>query len=55
MSMLRRTVAAALALLGAYYAVSEVITLASLPSVTHRWIELSGDADFRFDFQFSSC
>ena len=50
MLMLRRTLAVGLAVLGAYYAIIGSITLLNLPAVTHRWIELSRDPDFRFDF-----
>jgi len=50
MITLRRTLAVGLAVLGAYYTFIGAITLANLPSVTHRWIELSGDVDFRADF-----
>ena len=50
MITLRRTLAVGLGVLGAYYAVIGAITLANLPSATHRWIELSRDQDFRFDF-----
>lgn len=51
MLILRRTLAAALAVLGVYYTARGAITLAELSSVTHRWIELSGDRDFRYDFE----
>ena len=49
--MLRRTLAAGLAVLGVHYTASGAITLLNLPAVTHRWVELSGDIDFRADFQ----
>jgi hypothetical protein len=51
MSVVRRVLGAALAVIGMFYATRGAMTLASLPSVTHRWIELSGDIDFRSDFQ----
>ena len=51
MLMLRCTLVAALAVIGLYYAARGAMTLLSLPAVTHRWIELSGDIDFRSDFQ----
>jgi hypothetical protein len=49
--MLRRIFAVALVVLGVYYAGRGCITLLRLPAVTHRWIELSGDPDFRLDYQ----
>jgi hypothetical protein len=44
--------AISLAILGAYYTALGTVTLFDLSDVTTRWIALSGDADFRFDFQF---
>ena len=49
--MLRRTLAVGLAVLGAYYTIIGAIALLNLSAVTHRWVELSGDVDFRADFQ----
>jgi hypothetical protein len=51
MTMLRRTLAVGLAVFGAYYTIIGAITLLNLSAVTHRWIELSGDVDFRSDFK----
>jgi hypothetical protein len=51
MITLRRTLAVGLAVLGAYYTIMGTIVLLNLSAVTHRWIELSGDVDFRADFQ----
>jgi hypothetical protein len=44
--------AISLAVLGADYAWLGTATLFNLSDVTRRWIELSGDADFKLDFQF---
>src|SRR5262245_27052162 len=49
-SMVKRAVAIMLALLGAYYAWLGSRTLLHLQAHTQRWIALSGDPDFRFDF-----
>ena len=43
--------AVALACLGAYYAIVSVQVLVNLSDVTNRWIQLSGDSDFRWDFE----
>jgi hypothetical protein len=34
-----------------YYCVLSVLTLARIPSVTTRWIQRSGDPDFKYDYQ----
>lgn len=49
MTVARKAVAISLAMLGAYYAILGSFTLLNLPDVTRRWIQLSGDPDFRFD------
>jgi len=46
-----RVLAAALALLGAWYAARGLWVLVTLSSVTNAWIVASGDADFRFDYE----
>ena len=51
MTVIRRIVALGLAVLGAYYAIHGSLTLLNLPGVTRRWIALSGDPDFRLDFE----
>jgi hypothetical protein len=43
--------AVSLAILGAYYTALGAVTLLDLSDVTARWIALSGDADFRYDFR----
>jgi hypothetical protein len=48
--ILRTVVVLCLAMLGVYYAVLGTTTLLNLTDVTWRWIQLSGDSDFRFDF-----
>lgn len=49
---LRRAFAGALAVLGIYYGALGIVTLVRLPTLTQRWIEATGDPDFRFDFEF---
>lgn len=46
----RKTLGALFAVLGAYYCVIGGVVLVQLPSVTSRWIERSGDRDFRLDY-----
>ena len=48
--MIRRTLGVAFAVLGAYYCLLSVRTLAALPRVTTDWIERSGDPDFHYDY-----
>jgi len=52
LEQIRRTLGALFALLGVYDAALGAIVLVSLPSVTRTWIERSGDADFRLDYDF---
>lgn len=49
-SRLRRLVLVVLAGIGAYYTALGAFTLVTLPSVTSRWIELSRDPDFKYDY-----
>jgi hypothetical protein len=49
MTVLRNLLAIAIASLGTIYAVRGTLALMSLSDVTNRWIQLSGDPDFRFD------
>ena len=51
MGVFRRVLGAALVVIGMYYTARGAITLLNLPAVTDRWIALSGDIDFRSDFQ----
>jgi hypothetical protein len=46
----RRVIVALLAIVGAYYAFAGSVTLLTISDVTRRWVEHSGDPDFRFDF-----
>jgi hypothetical protein len=46
----RRALGALFAILGAYYCAIGGSVLFRLPSVTNRWIEGSGDSDFRLDY-----
>lgn len=46
----QRLVLVVLTGVGAYYAALGTLTLVTLPRVTSRWIELSGDSDFRHDY-----
>jgi hypothetical protein len=50
MDIIRRTLGGLFALLGLYYCVLSALTLARLPSVTTRWIQRSGDPDFKADY-----
>lgn len=50
MERIRRTLGALFAILGAYYCAVGGSVLVRLPSVTNRWIERSGDADFRLGY-----
>jgi hypothetical protein len=47
---LRKVLGALLAMLGAYYCVLSLFTLARLPAVTTRWVQASGDPDFKYDY-----
>ena len=49
MGTIRRALGGMFIVLGAYYCVISVRTLVRLPSVTERWIHLSGDPDFKLD------
>jgi hypothetical protein len=51
MDIIRRTLGGLFALLGMYYCVLSILTLARLPSVTTRWVQRSGDPDFKYDYQ----
>jgi hypothetical protein len=51
MDIIRRILGSLFALLGTYYCVLSVLTLVRLPSVTARWIQQSGDPDFKYDYQ----
>ena len=50
METLRKLLGGLLAMLGAYYCVLSLLTLVRLPSVTTRWIQASGDPDFKYDY-----
>ena len=50
MNVIRRALGGVFAVLGAYYCIVSVRTLATLPRVTARWIERSGDPDFKYDY-----
>lgn len=50
MTWIRKALGAVFAVLGAYYCFLGVFILARLPDVTRRWIEQSGDPDFRGDY-----
>lgn len=49
MENVRKALGALLMLLGAYYCMLAVVTLATLPRVTATWIQRSGDPDFKYD------
>ena len=51
MDIIRKSLGGLFALLGMYYGVLSVLTLARLPSVTARWIQRSGDPDFKYDYR----
>jgi hypothetical protein len=50
MNIIRKTLGALFAILGTYYWILSVLTLATLPSVTMRWVQRSGDPDFKYDY-----
>ena len=50
MNLIRRALGGLFAILGAYYCIVSVRTLATLPRVTAHWIERSGDPDFKYDY-----
>lgn len=50
MNVIRRALGGLFAILGAYYCIVSVRTLATLPQVTSSWIERSGDPDFKYDY-----
>jgi hypothetical protein len=50
MDMIRRTLGGLFAILGGYYCVLSVRTLANLHTITARWIERSGDPEFKYDY-----
>jgi hypothetical protein len=49
MNVIRKTLGALFAMLGTYYCILSVLTLAALPNVTTRWVLRSGDPDFKYD------
>lgn len=49
MDIVRRTLGSVLTILGVYYCILGTLTLVRLPTVTDRWIGLSGDLDFKYD------
>lgn len=50
MDWTRRALGSIFTLLGAYYCLLGVLTLVRVPDVTRRWIEQSGDPDFKYDY-----
>jgi hypothetical protein len=50
MGTIRKALGGLLSLLGVYYCVVSVRTLLRLPNITERWIQLSGDPDFKYDY-----
>lgn len=51
MDIVRRTLGTLFAILGTYYCILSVITLARLPRATADWIARSGDPDFKYDYR----
>ena len=47
---IRRALGAVFTVLGVYYCALAGLVLVRLPSVTQRWIEQSGDPDFKYDY-----
>jgi len=47
---IRKALAAVFAVVGAYYCVLGVFTLARLPDVTRQWIAQSGDPEVKYDY-----
>ena len=50
MDRIRKALAAVFAVVGAYYCVLGVFTLARLPDVTRQWIAQSGDPEVKYDY-----
>ena len=50
MEAIRKTLGGLFAILGAYYCILSLQTLTGLPSVTARWVQRSGDPDFKYDY-----
>jgi hypothetical protein len=50
MDVIRRILGGLFAVIGTYYCVLSALTLVRLPRVTARWIERSGDPDFKYDY-----
>jgi multisubunit Na+/H+ antiporter MnhG subunit len=50
MNIIRKTLGALFVILGTYYCILSVLTLATLPSVTTRWVQRSADPDFKYDY-----
>jgi multisubunit Na+/H+ antiporter MnhG subunit len=48
--LLRKILGALFAILGTYYCVHSAATLVRLPRVTTRWVQASGDPDFKYDY-----
>jgi hypothetical protein len=47
---MRKTLGALFTVLGAYYCGLGAVVLMRLPDLTRRWIERSGDPDFKYDY-----
>jgi hypothetical protein len=50
MAIVRGTLGTLFAILGTYYCMLSVLTLARLPRITADWIARSGDPDFKHDY-----
>ena len=50
MDRIRRALGALFTVLGAYYCALGALILVQLPDVTRRWVEQSGDPDFKYDY-----
>ena len=50
MNIIRKTLGVLFAILGTYYCILSVLTLAALPKVTTQWIQRSNDPDFKYDY-----
>ena len=50
MDRTRKVLGAVFAVVGAYYGALGVFTLVRLPGVTTRWIQQSGDPEFKYDY-----
>lgn len=51
MNIIRKTLGGLFAVLGTYYCILSVRTLATLPDVTAQWVQRSGDPDFPPDYE----